>query len=128
MTMLLVARSAFLPALSVAATGLDLGSLAFAGRWRIVLADAFVRSRRRLSPLFGSASRRPRMSLRRWLRPVLPRMGDTERIALEAGTVWWDGELFSGQPDWRKLFDFRPQPLSDASGHSSTVRSTSSAA
>jgi acyl-CoA dehydrogenase len=47
------------------------------------------------------------------LRPFLPRMGDTERIALDAGTVWWDGELFSGKPDWQKLFDFKPRPLSD---------------
>ena len=30
-------------------------------------------------------------------------MSDTEREALEAGTVWWDGELFTGNPDWRKL-------------------------
>ena len=44
--------------------------------------------------------------------PVLPRLGDTERIALEAGTVWWDAELVSGRPDWRKLLDFAPQPLS----------------
>jgi len=52
-----------------------------------------------------------------WLmRPVgamLPRMGDTERIALEAGTVWWDGDLFSGNPDWRKLLDFKVRPLSN---------------
>src|SRR3989442_14422166 len=60
--------------------------------------------------------------LRRWvvtrwlMRPVgamLPRMGDTERIALEAGTVWWDGDLFSGNPDWRKLLDFKVRLLSD---------------
>ena len=44
---------------------------------------------------------------------ALPRMGDTERIALEAGTVWWDGDLFSGRPDWKKLLDFRPRPLSE---------------
>ncbi|HZP66282.1 MAG TPA: acyl-CoA dehydrogenase [Rudaea sp.] len=43
--------------------------------------------------------------------PVLPRLGDTERIALEAGTVWWDAELFSGRPEWQKLLDFKPQPL-----------------
>jgi acyl-CoA dehydrogenase len=43
--------------------------------------------------------------------PVLPRLGDTERIALEAGTVWWDAELFSGRPNWRKLLEFAPQPL-----------------
>jgi acyl-CoA dehydrogenase len=45
-------------------------------------------------------------------RSMLPRMGETERIALEAGTVWWDGELFSGRPDWRKLLEFKPRPLS----------------
>jgi len=43
--------------------------------------------------------------------PVLPLLGDTERIALEAGTVWWDAELFSGRPDWSKLLAFTPQPL-----------------
>ncbi len=47
------------------------------------------------------------------LKSFLPRMGDSERIALEAGTVWWDGDLFSGNPDWRKLLDFHPQPLSE---------------
>ncbi len=30
-------------------------------------------------------------------------MSDTERDALEAGTVWWEGELFAGDPDWKKL-------------------------
>lgn len=35
-------------------------------------------------------------------RGLLPRMSDTERQALEAGTVWVDGELFSGRPEvWR---------------------------
>lgn len=43
----------------------------------------------------------------------LPTMGDTERIALEAGTVGWDGELFSGKPDWSKLLDFKIAPLSE---------------
>jgi acyl-CoA dehydrogenase len=43
--------------------------------------------------------------------PVLPRLGDTERIALEAGTVWWDAELFSGRPQWEKLLAFTPQGL-----------------
>ena len=44
---------------------------------------------------------------------ALPKMGETERIALEAGTVWWDGDLFSGKPDWRKLLEFQRKPLSD---------------
>ena len=41
----------------------------------------------------------------RAFRRVLPSMSQTEREALEAGTVWWDGDLFSGAPDWRKLLD-----------------------
>jgi acyl-CoA dehydrogenase len=45
-------------------------------------------------------------------RRMLPPMSRTEREALEAGTVWWDGELFSGHPDWRKLLEFTPRPLS----------------
>ncbi len=40
-------------------------------------------------------------------RKVLPPMSQTERDAIEAGTVWWDGELFSGRPDWRRLLDTR---------------------
>ena len=42
-------------------------------------------------------------------RKVLPQMSDTERDALEAGTVWWEGELFRGKPDWQKLHGY-PQP------------------
>jgi acyl-CoA dehydrogenase len=36
-------------------------------------------------------------------RRMLPSLSRTEREALEAGTVWWDGELFTGRPDWSKL-------------------------
>jgi len=56
--------------------------------------------------LLGHAELRQRYVSRPLLekfRKVLPPMSDTEREALEAGTVWWDGELFSGQPDWNKL-------------------------
>ena len=42
-------------------------------------------------------------------RKILPPMSQTEREAIEAGTVWWDGELFSGRPDWAKLLAV-PQP------------------
>jgi len=34
---------------------------------------------------------------------LLPRISATEREALEAGTVWVDGELFSGRPDFRRM-------------------------
>ena len=43
--------------------------------------------------------------------PVLPRLGETERIALEAGTVWWDADLFCGRPQWEKLLAFTPRGL-----------------
>lgn len=36
-------------------------------------------------------------------RKVMPRLSSTEREALEAGTVWWEAELFSGKPRWRRL-------------------------
>lgn len=45
-------------------------------------------------------------------RKVMPRMSRTEQEALEAGDVWWDGELFSGKPDWDILLQ---QPLSQLS-------------
>jgi acyl-CoA dehydrogenase len=45
---------------------------------------------------------------------LLPRMSQTEKEALEAGTVWWDGELFSGAPRWDKLLAARPPQLSAA--------------
>lgn len=34
---------------------------------------------------------------------MLPRVSDTERAALEAGTVWIDGEFFRGNPDFARL-------------------------
>src|SRR6478736_6792516 len=36
-------------------------------------------------------------------RRILPDMSQTEKEAIDAGTVWWDGDLFSGKPDWDKL-------------------------
>ncbi len=40
-------------------------------------------------------------------RKALPKMSKTEKEALEAGSVWWDGDLFSGTPDWNKLIDIK---------------------
>ena len=45
-------------------------------------------------------------------RKLLPPMSQTEREALEAGTVWWDGELFTGAPKWSKLLSAKPPRLS----------------
>ena len=42
---------------------------------------------------------------------LLPSMSTTEREALEAGTVWWDGELFTGGPNWPKLMNAKVPTL-----------------
>jgi acyl-CoA dehydrogenase len=52
--------------------------------------------------------------LLRAFRRAQPRMSDTEREAIDAGTVWWDKELFSGRPDWRRLLAAPAQRLSEA--------------
>jgi acyl-CoA dehydrogenase len=48
----------------------------------------------------------------RTYRRMLPSMSQTEKDALEAGTVWWDGELFTGGPDWEKLLSAAAPRLS----------------
>jgi len=50
-------------------------------------------------PLFGVFKR------------IMPSMSDTEREAIEAGTVWWEAELFCGMPRWKKLFAVPPPGL-----------------
>jgi acyl-CoA dehydrogenase len=42
-------------------------------------------------------------ALLNWFRSVLPPMSATEKDAIDAGTVWWDAELFSGRPNWNEL-------------------------
>src|SRR5690606_33546472 len=44
---------------------------------------------------------------------ILPPLSETERVALEAGTVGFEGELFSGKPDWQVLLD-QPAPTLSA--------------
>jgi acyl-CoA dehydrogenase len=45
-------------------------------------------------------------------RKMVPAMSQTEREALDAGTVWWEGELFGGRPDWNKLLAYPAPRLS----------------
>ena len=40
---------------------------------------------------------------------ILPPLSDTERTALESGTVGFEGQLFSGKPDWQQLLS-QPKP------------------
>ena len=43
--------------------------------------------------------------LMKWMKSkkLLPQISDTERQALEAGSVWIDGGIFAGRPDFKKM-------------------------
>ena len=62
------------------------------------------------TPLRRALLSRPLFS---WFKTVLPAMSATEKEALDAGTVWWDAELFSGRPDWKNLFAMPSPTLSE---------------
>jgi acyl-CoA dehydrogenase len=103
-------KAAWIGALAVALAGTWL-----AGAPRPVLVAALVVTAAVAAALGVPAIRRRLVTAR--LLPVvsrmLPRLGETERIALQAGTVGFDGELFSGRPDWGALLRFAPRGLSE---------------
>ncbi|HEY7886622.1 MAG TPA: acyl-CoA dehydrogenase [Steroidobacteraceae bacterium] len=80
-----------------------------AGAWKgllwLLLAGLWLLN---LRPLRKAVITRPFMKA--YLK-LLPPMSQTEREALEAGTVWWDGELFTGAPKWEKLLSARAPQL-----------------
>lgn len=47
-----------------------------------------------------------------FFRKALPQLSETERVALEAGTVHWDAELFSGKPNFKRLHNMKKPELS----------------
>ena len=53
---------------------------------------------------------------------MLPQISDTERMALEAGTVWVDGEFFNGSPDFRRMMTSPTRRFPPRSRPSSTGR------
>ena len=62
-------------------------------------------------PLLVPAIRKPLVTAPalRFLRKALPPLSQTERIALETGSVGFEGDLFTGKPDWNKLLAY-PKP------------------
>jgi acyl-CoA dehydrogenase len=52
----------------------------------------------------------PGATLLKTFQKVLPSMSNTEKEALNAGSVWWDGERFSGRSDWSKTKLMRTFP------------------
>lgn len=61
-------------------------------------------------PLRSSLVSKPFLSM---YQRMLPQLSETERVALEAGTVGFEGELFSGAPKWKQLLD-QPAPVLSA--------------
>ncbi|MEJ2114680.1 MAG: acyl-CoA dehydrogenase [Gammaproteobacteria bacterium] len=47
-----------------------------------------------------------------YVNKILPPMSDTEREAIEAGTAWWEAELFRGNPEWDQLLNHQVSELS----------------
>ena len=107
----LLAFTATFTALLVAYTLLGASGMP-AGAWKgflwLLLAGLWLLN---LRPLRKALISRPFMQA--YLK-LLPSMSQTEREALEAGTVWWDGELFTGAPHWRSCCRRRaPQLTAD---------------
>lgn len=66
-------------------------------------------------PLLIPAIRKPYITapLLKFYRKILPPLSQTERIALESGSVGFEGELFSGDPDWKQLLSQPAPQLTD---------------
>lgn len=47
-------------------------------------------------------------------RKIMPEMSTTEKEAIDAGTTWWEADLFAGNPNWRKLHNYPKARLSAA--------------
>ena len=100
---------------STAATGIAVAAYVFFGDgawlWNLVLIAVFAA----MVVLNMVDFRREKLAkpLLSIYRKMLPSMSDTEREALEAGNVWWDGELFSGMPEWDRLMSYPAPKLSD---------------
>ena len=49
------------------------------------------------------------MPLLALFKKIMPQMSSTEQEAIDAGTTWFDADLFRGDPDWKKLHNY-PRP------------------
>ncbi|MEW8508080.1 MAG: acyl-CoA dehydrogenase [Candidatus Thiodiazotropha sp.] len=47
------------------------------------------------------------------MKRLLPPLSETEKEAIDAGSVWWDGELFSGKPNWQRLLSGAKPSITD---------------
>ncbi|HWJ87055.1 MAG TPA: acyl-CoA dehydrogenase [Pelagibacterium sp.] len=78
--------------------------------WSVALLPAIILGLLALAPVRRLVITGPAYGL---VKAILPRISRTEQEALDAGTVGWDAELFSGRPDWDRLFAIRKPDLTE---------------
>ena len=76
--------------------------------WILALLPAIVVGLLAVTPIRRLVIATPAYGL---VKSILPRVSRTEQEALDAGTVGWDAELFSGRPNWDKLLGIRKVTL-----------------
>jgi acyl-CoA dehydrogenase len=107
-----LSRRIWVPILLASALGLfllsDGGAVA---RWSGLLVVAMMSALAVVGPLRRLVITRPMMA---FYRRAMPEISDTERVALDAGSTWWDAQLFTGRPDWASLMRFPGVKLSEA--------------
>ena len=52
-----------------------------------------------------------------YFKQILPPLSATEQEAMKAGSVWWDGELFAGKPNWQQLHQYPKAILTEREQH-----------
>ncbi len=72
--------------------------------WTLALAPSVILGFFSVPPLRRLVLSRPLFGA---VKKMLPNISSTEQEALDAGTVGWDADLFSGRPDWQNLLNIR---------------------
>ncbi len=78
--------------------------------WILALIPAIVVGLLAVTPIRRTVVAGPAYGL---VKSILPRVSRTEQEALDAGTIGWDAELFSGRPRWDKLLGIRKVTLTE---------------
>jgi acyl-CoA dehydrogenase len=92
------ATALLLTAIHFLGAGLSIAAWAFFAVLAIIFNIRPIRRRLISRPLLGR------------FQALLPPMSQTEEEAIDAGSVWWDAELFTGRPNWNKLLKI-PAPV-----------------
>ncbi|MGZ5079952.1 MAG: acyl-CoA dehydrogenase [Usitatibacter sp.] len=97
-------------ALAVAAFGITYSTAASPAWVAVVwIAVALFAAFSIVKPLRRAVVTRPIFGI---YKKILPQVSQTEQEALDAGSIWFDADLFSGKPDWEKLLAYPQARLS----------------